>query len=173
MVARLPGLSKPDGAICLVLRWFLRVCLLCLSALFLRLPRYLAMVGQDAKAERILARINGAEEAKKILNDIKNTVTEKKEKLLTYGVLCIFVGVMLSVFQQAVGINAVLYYAPRIYEAMGFDNPMVLTVFNGIVNLGFTCVAIFTVEKLGRKPLLITGSLGMALECHRCSHHLR
>ena len=126
-------------------------------------PRYLAMVGQDAKAERILARINGAEEAKKILNDIKNTVTEKKEKLLTYGVLCIFVGVMLSVFQQAVGINAVLYYAPRIYEAMGFDNPMVLTVFNGIVNLGFTCVAIFTVEKLGRKPLLITGSLGMAL----------
>lgn len=77
--------------------------------------------------------------------------------------LCIFVGVMLSVFQQAVGINAVLYYAPRIYEAMGFDNPMVLTVFNGIVNLGFTCVAIFTVEKLGRKPLLITGSLGMAL----------
>lgn len=126
-------------------------------------PRYLAMVGQDAKAECILARINGAEEAKKILDDIKNTVTEKKEKLLTYGVLCIFVGVMLSVFQQAVGINAVLYYAPRIYEAMGFDNPMVLTVFNGIVNLGFTCVAIFTVEKLGRKPLLITGSLGMAL----------
>ena len=126
-------------------------------------PRYLAMVGQDAKAERILARINGADEAKKILNDIKNTVTEKKEKLLTYGVLCIFVGVMLSVFQQAVGINAVLYYAPRIYDAMGFDNPMVLTVFNGIVNLGFTCVAIFTVEKLGRKPLLITGSLGMAL----------
>ena len=126
-------------------------------------PRYLAMVGQDAKAERILARINGADEAKKILDDIKNTVTEKKEKLLTYGVLCIFVGVMLSVFQQAVGINAVLYYAPRIYDAMGFDNPMVLTVFNGIVNLGFTCVAIFTVEKLGRKPLLITGSLGMAL----------
>ena len=126
-------------------------------------PRYLAMVGQDAKAERILARINGADEAKKILDDFKNTVTEKKEKLLTYGVLCIFVGVMLSVFQQAVGINAVLYYAPRIYDAMGFDNPMVLTVFNGIVNLGFTCVAIFTVEKLGRKPLLITGSLGMAL----------
>ena len=126
-------------------------------------PRYLAMVGQDDKAERILARINGADKAKEILNDIKNTVTEKKERLMTYGFLCIFVGVMLSVFQQAVGINAVLYYAPRIYEAMGFDNPMMLTVFNGIVNLGFTCVAIFTVEKLGRKPLLIVGSLGMAI----------
>ena len=126
-------------------------------------PRYLAMNGQDEKAERILARINGAEQAKVILHDIKNTVTEKEEKLMTYGFLCIFVGVMLSVFQQAVGINAVLYYAPRIYEAMGFNNPMMLTVFNGIVNLGFTCVAIFTVEKLGRKPLLIIGSLGMAI----------
>ena len=126
-------------------------------------PRYLAMTGQDEKAEYVLARINGAAKAKEILNDIKNTVTEKTERLMTYGFLCIFVGVMLSVFQQAVGINAVLYYAPRIYEAMGFDNPMVLTVFNGIVNLGFTCVAIFTVEKLGRKPLLIVGSLGMAV----------
>ena len=126
-------------------------------------PRYLAMVGQDDKALHVLTRINGDLEAENILREIKNTVTEKTEKLMTYGFLCIFVGVMLSVFQQAVGINAVLYYAPRIYEAMGFDNPMVLTVFNGIVNLGFTCVAIFTVEKLGRKPLLIVGSLGMAL----------
>ena len=126
-------------------------------------PRYLAMVGQDDKALHVLAKINGSVEAQNILSEIKNTVTEKTEKLMTYGFLCIFVGVMLSVFQQAVGINAVLYYAPRIYEAMGFDNPMVLTVFNGIVNLGFTCVAIFTVEKLGRKPLLIVGSLGMAL----------
>ena len=126
-------------------------------------PRYLAMVGQDDKALHVLTRINGDLEAENILSEIKNTVTEKTEKLMTYGFLCIFVGVMLSVFQQAVGINAVLYYAPRIYEAMGFDNPMVLTVFNGIVNLGFTCVAIFTVEKLGRKPLLIGGSLGMAL----------
>ena len=126
-------------------------------------PRYLVMVGQDAKAERVLARINGADEARRVLADIKNTVTQKTERIFTYGVMCIVVGVMLSVFQQAIGINAVLYYAPRIYEAMGFDNPMKLTVFNGVLNLGFTCVAIFTVEKLGRKPLLIAGSLGMAL----------
>ena len=46
---------------------------------------------------------------------------------------------------------------------MGFDHPTMLTVFTGVLNLGFTCVAIFTVEKLGRKPLLIAGSLGMAL----------
>lgn len=125
-------------------------------------PRYLASIGQDAKAEGILAKINGAEKAKQILQEIKETMTVKTEPLLTYGLLCIFVGIMLSVFQQAVGINAVLYFAPRIYGAMGFDDPMMLTVFNGVVNLAFTCVAIFTVEKLGRKPLLIVGSLGMA-----------
>jgi len=87
----------------------------------------------------------------------------KTEKLMTYGALCIFVGIMLSVFQQAVGINAVLYYAPRIFGDMGMDNPMILTVFMGIINISFTLVAVFTVEKLGRKPLLICGSLGMAL----------
>ena len=70
---------------------------------------------------------------------------------------------MLSVFQQIVGINAVLYYAPRIFESMGMGNPMTQTVLMGIVNITFTLVAIFTVEKLGRKPLLVTGSLGMAL----------
>ncbi|MCQ2212147.1 MAG: D-xylose transporter XylE [Bacteroidaceae bacterium] len=126
-------------------------------------PRYLASIGADSKAEAILSKINGAAKAKEILADIKATMTVKTEPIMTYGFLCIFVGIMLSVFQQAVGINAVLYFAPRIYGAMGFDNPMMLTVFNGIVNLGFTCVAIFTVEKLGRKPLLIVGSLGMAL----------
>ena len=126
-------------------------------------PRYLAMIGQDHKAEAVLARINGSNKAKEILSEIKKTVTEKKEKLLTYGWMCIFVGIMLSVFQQAVGINAVLYYAPRIYADMGMEDPMMVTVFNGIVNISFTLVAVFTVEKLGRKPLLITGSLGMAL----------
>ena len=82
---------------------------------------------------------------------------------MSYGAMCIFIGIMLSVFQQAVGINAVLYYAPRIFGDMGMDNPMMITVFMGIINILFTLVAIFTVEKWGRKPLLICGSLGMAL----------
>ena len=77
--------------------------------------------------------------------------------------MVIFVGVMLSVFQQAVGINAVLYYAPRIFDSMGMGNPMVQTVIMGVVNILFTLVAVFTVEKLGRKPLLIWGSFGMAI----------
>jgi SP family xylose:H+ symportor-like MFS transporter len=126
-------------------------------------PRYLVMVGQDDKARGILARINGALAADEIISDIKNTITEKTEKMFSYGFLCIFVGIMLSVFQQTVGINAVLYYAPRIFQDMGMANPMVQTVIMGIVNISFTLVAVFTVEKLGRKPLLICGSIGMAI----------
>ena len=126
-------------------------------------PRYLVSVGQDQKALGILSKINGAGKAQQILADIKDTMVVKTERLMTYGALCIFVGIMLSVFQQAVGINAVLYYAPRIFGDMGMDDPMMLTVFMGLINISFTLVAVFTVEKWGRKPLLIWGSLGMAL----------
>ena len=126
-------------------------------------PRYLVMIGQEAKALNVLERINGSQAAQEILTSIKDTVTEKTEKLFAYGFLCIFIGIMLSVFQQAIGINAVLYYAPRIFGDMGMDNPMVQTVIMGIVNISFTLVAVFTVEKLGRKPLLIIGSIGMGV----------
>lgn len=125
-------------------------------------PRYLVMAGRDSKALAILRRINGSS-AEQILADIKDTITVRTERLFTYGWLVIFVGIMLSVFQQAVGINAVLYYAPRIFADMGMDKPMVQTVIMGVVNILFTLVAVFTVEKLGRKPLLICGSIGMAI----------
>jgi SP family xylose:H+ symportor-like MFS transporter len=126
-------------------------------------PRYLAMCGKDEQALTVLSRINGASKAKEILAEIKATAEEKTEKLFTYGFMVIFIGIMLSVFQQAVGINAVLYFAPRIFESMGMGNPMVQTVMMGIVNILFTLLAVFTVEKWGRKPLLISGSIGMAI----------
>lgn len=126
-------------------------------------PRYLALIGKDNKALEILSRINGKKAAEEILNNIKSTVEVKREKLFSFGIMVIFVGVMLSVFQQAVGINAVLYYAPRIFDSMGMGNPMIQTVIMGIVNIIFTLVAVFTVERLGRKPLLICGSIGMAI----------
>lgn len=125
-------------------------------------PRYLALIGKDKKALEVLTHINGSK-AREILDEIKNTVSVKREKLFSFGVMVIFVGVMLSVFQQAVGINAVLYYAPRIFDSMGMGNPMVQTIIMGIVNILFTLVAVFTVEKWGRKPLLIWGSFGMAI----------
>ena len=110
-------------------------------------PRYLAMTGKDDQALKILTRINGKDRAEAILADIKATVAEKTEKLFTYGWMVIFVGVMLSVFQQAVGINAVLYFAPRIFESLGMGNPMMQTVLMGVVsNIHSTTEAIcFTI----------------------------
>ena len=129
-------------------------------------PRFLVMNRYDDDAMRVLAKINGTKRAKEILEEIKATVmakTENTEKLFTYGVMVIFIGIMLSVFQQIVGINAVLYFAPRIFESIGMGDAMMQTVIMGVVNILFTLLAVFTVERLGRKPLLITGSLGMAL----------
>ena len=126
-------------------------------------PRYLALCGRDDKALSVLSRINGESQARSILADIKATAHEKTEPLFTYGWMVIFIGIMLSVFQQAVGINAVLYFAPRIFESMGMGNPMMQTVIMGIVNILFTLLAVFTVERWGRKPLLISGSIGMAV----------
>ena len=95
--------------------------------------------------------------------EIQATATVSRDPLLAFGWLVIFVGVMLSVFQQIVGINAVLYFAPRIFDSIGVGNPMIFTVIMGVVNISFTLLAILTVEKLGRKPLLIVGSILMAV----------
>jgi len=130
-------------------------------------PRYLALVNQDEKALSVLSKINkNKEKASRILAEIKETVSEKsKTKLFTYGKIVIVVGILLSVFQQFVGINVALYYAPRIFESMGAakNASMMQTVIMGVVNVIFTIVAIMTVDKWGRKPLLITGSIGMAI----------
>lgn len=132
-------------------------------------PRYLAMQNQNEKALSVLTKINGAAEAKSILSEIKNSVrltaSSKTEKIYAYGKLVIVVGILLSVFQQFVGINVALYYAPRIFESMGAakDASMLQTIVMGLVNVIFTVVAIYTVDKWGRKPLLITGSIGMAI----------
>lgn len=127
-------------------------------------PRYLVLVQQEEKAFSILEKINGTAKAKEILSEIKATSTEKTEKLFSYGVTVIVIGILLSVFQQAIGINAVLYYAPRIFESAGAEGGgMMQTVIMGIVNISFTLVAILTVDRFGRKPLLIIGSIGMAI----------
>ena len=126
-------------------------------------PRFLVMSGKDDKALRVLSRINGVETAKGILAEIRETVAEKRDKLFSYGVTVVMIGILLSFFQQAVGINVVLYYAPRIFENMGAsgDASLMQTVVMGVVNIIFTVVAILTVDKFGRKPLLVIGSVGM------------
>ncbi|WP_346854196.1 D-xylose transporter XylE [uncultured Draconibacterium sp.] len=128
-------------------------------------PRYLALKQKDNEALVILEKINGKIRAKEILNDIKVTVEHHSGKLWSYGKLVIIVGILLSVFQQFVGINVALYYAPRIFESMGAakDASMMQTIVMGLVNVIFTVVAILTVDKWGRKPLLMIGSIGMAV----------
>jgi SP family xylose:H+ symportor-like MFS transporter len=127
-----------------------------------RTPRYLALTGHNDTALAVLTKVNGATKAKEIMADIKATLTEKTEKIFAYGVLVVVIGILLSVFQQAIGINAVLYFAPRMFEGVGADG-MLSTVIMGVVNILFTVIAIVTVDKFGRRPLLIIGSTGMAI----------
>ena len=127
-------------------------------------PRYMALNGQDDKALKVLGKINGIDRAKDILSEIKNTVESHSGKLFSYGVGIIVIGILLSAFQQFVGINVVLYYAPEIFKKMGSgtNGALLQTIIVGIINLTFTIVAIVTVDKFGRKPLMIIGAVGMA-----------
>lgn len=128
-------------------------------------PRYLVMKGRDNKAMEVLNKIAGKEDAPGILKEIRETIHEKSAPWLSFGFFVIFIGIMLSVFQQFVGINVVLYYAGNIFRNMGSstNSSLLQTIIVGIVNLTFTVVAILTVDKFGRKPLMIIGALGMAV----------
>jgi sugar porter (SP) family MFS transporter len=77
----------------------------------------------------------------------------------------VFVGVMLAVFQQITGINTVIYYAPTLLQGAGFGNSAALlaNVVNGVVNVGMTIVAIWLLDRAGRRPLLLSGTAGMAV----------
>jgi MFS transporter, SP family, xylose:H+ symportor len=128
-------------------------------------PRYLVMKGKEDKALKVLKKISGEKSAPGILQEIKDTLHEKSIPWLSYGFLVIFIGIVLSVFQQFVGVNVVLYYAGNIFRNMGNsnDSSMIQTIIVGIVNLTFTVLAIFTVDRFGRKPLMMIGGIGMAI----------
>lgn len=127
-------------------------------------PRYLVIKGKDDKALEILEKINEKPKAREILDEIKNTIVSHSGKIFSYGTAIIVVGILLSVFQQFVGINVVLYYAPLIFANMGHttDSALLQTIIVGFINLTFTVVAILSVDKIGRKPLMIIGAAGMA-----------
>ncbi|SDJ83180.1 MFS transporter, SP family, xylose:H+ symportor [Sediminibacillus albus] len=128
-------------------------------------PRYLVLKNQDEKARNILSKIYDQTMAKATMYEIKKSFDAEKGRLFSFGKKIIVIGILLSVFQQFVGINVALYYAPRIFESMGAarDASMFQTIIMGLVNVIFTLIAIMTVDKFGRKPLLIIGSIGMTI----------
>jgi len=134
-------------------------------------PRWLALKGKDDEALAVLQKINNQEEASKEILLIKNSLNESddgvKVSYFSKAVLVIIaIGTVLSMLQQFTGINAVLYYGADIFEkALGFGKEDVLAqqILLAFVNLVFTFVAMFTVDKFGRKPLLYIGSVGMVI----------
>jgi SP family xylose:H+ symportor-like MFS transporter len=128
-------------------------------------PRWLVMKDRDDEAIRILHRLTNEAEARATLADIRRTLVVRTAPLFSFGAGVLIVGILLSVFQQFVGINAVLYYAPLMFANMGAstDTALLQTIIVGVANVAFTVVAILTVDRWGRKPLLVTGAVMMAV----------
>ena len=142
-----------------------------LAALFFvpKSPRWLLLKNRDAEALSVLTKIHGEENAKKEVNQIKKSLEKESEKkkvnYFSKSILTIIIiGSVFSLLQQFTGINAVLYYGADIFEkSLGFGKGDVLKqqVLLAFVNLVFTLVAMVTVDKFGRKPLVYIGSIGM------------
>ncbi|WP_320178509.1 sugar porter family MFS transporter [Roseovarius pacificus] len=132
-------------------------------------PRWLCMRGRHDAARTVLQRVSGSAHAGAALQEIETTVRRESEsvtQLLRPGMRKVLViGVTLAVLQQVTGINVFLYYAPEIFKkfGQGSDAALLQTVAVGAANLLFTLVAIGTVDKVGRKPLLLIGAAGMGI----------
>ncbi|GJM33860.1 MAG: arabinose-proton symporter [Saprospiraceae bacterium] len=130
-------------------------------------PRWLTKEGRDDEALDVLNKINGPEKAKSILAEIKESLKEEEGTLreLFVGKFrpAIIVGIVLAIFSQVQGINAIMYYAPEIFKEIGetANSAFFQTLIIGVINTLFTFVAIGMVDKWGRKSLLLYGGLGM------------
>lgn len=128
-------------------------------------PRWLVMKGRNEQAHAVLLRLSNEAEAQSVLRDIQASLTATSGRLFAFGGLLVFVGIMLSIFQQFIGINAVLYYAPLMFQNMGAstDSALLQTIIVGVANIVFTLIALVTVDRWGRKPLLVVGGMVMAV----------
>ncbi len=135
-------------------------------------PRYLVAVSKHAEAENVLSKIMGIAAAKLKVSEIRRSVvSESKPRMRDVlspklGLLpIVWVGIALSAFQQFVGINVIFYYSSVLWRAVGFteDSALWVTMITGLTNIVTTIVAIMFVDRIGRKPLLLVGSIGMAI----------
>ena len=132
-------------------------------------PRWLTKQKRSDEALEILTRVNGAQYAQTELLEIKDAIAHESgsiKQLFQPGMkIVLVIGIVLAVLQQVTGINVFLYFGTEIFKKMGSETNAALlqTVVVGVVNLSFTIIAIWTVDKVGRKPLMIIGSAGMGL----------
>jgi len=133
-------------------------------------PRWLTKQNQKNKALQILSRVDGEEYAKQEIQVIEETLSLESgslSQLFSPGMrVVLLIGVVLAVLQQITGINVFLYFGSEIFEKLGgetIDAALLQQVVVGAVNLLFTVIAIRTVDKIGRKPLMLIGSTGMGV----------
>jgi len=138
-------------------------------------PRYLIAKGEDEEAGSVLQQVLGlrsAEAVRRKVAEITTSMRREDEPSLRdlrgprLGLLpVVWIGILLSVFQQAVGINVIFYYSTSLWNSVGFEESQstILSVVTAVTNVIVTLVAIAIVDKVGRRPMLLVGSLGMAL----------
>ncbi len=132
-------------------------------------PRWLLQRGREHEARTILTRVGGAEHAGNELRSIAASLAVEQSstaQLFHPGLRrALLIGVTLAILQQVTGINVFMYYAPEIFKQLGAGTDIALlqTVAVGAVNLAFTLVALRTVDRLGRKRLMIIGAAGMGV----------
>lgn len=134
-------------------------------------PRFLVIKDKDDDAQSVLSRLFGARAGAEKLSEIKSSIASDHKPrladLLDNGNVrpIVWVGIGLAVFQQLVGINIVFYYGAVLWQSVGFteDNALLINVIMGVVSIGAVCIALAVIDKIGRKPLLMIGSVGMAI----------
>ena len=132
-------------------------------------PRWLLQVGKSVKAKEVLRKLGNEASALEAFNNMNSSsITGQAgySGVFKKAVLpAVLIGVGLAVFQQLCGINVVFNYTAKIFESIGAskDDQLLQTVFIGAVNLFFTLVAMYLVDKLGRKPLMLIGAAGLAV----------
>jgi len=131
-------------------------------------PHWLIRQGREDEARQVLRRVRDSSDIEaeiREVHEISQRQAGARELISPRVRPLLMVGVLLAVFQQITGINTVIYYAPSLLQGAGFGNSAALlaNVVIGVVNVGMTIVAIWLLDKVGRRPLLLSGTAGMAV----------